>query len=293
MNPFRDYVQAWERLYHEGNRLPVPSPVSLSRATSSAADTGPTALIFSPHPDDECIIGGLPLRLRKEAGWRVINVAVTLGSQTDRRAARQNELTAACQVLGFGLEIANGKGLESVRMETRRAHPHHWTHAVNTIGEILLRHRPSAIFFPHSTDAHPTHMGVHALVRHALHRSGDRLECLAFETEFWSPQEQPNLLAESTANDLATLIEALACHTGEVARNPYHRRLPAWFMDNVRRGAELVGGHGGAAPEFPFGTLYAMRLWRANRLHDILPEGVFLSASTDLPGFIHELWTPV
>jgi LmbE family N-acetylglucosaminyl deacetylase len=37
-------------------------------------------LIFSPHPDDECIIGGLALRLLREAKWNVINVAVTLGS---------------------------------------------------------------------------------------------------------------------------------------------------------------------------------------------------------------------
>ena len=35
------------------------------------------ALILSPHPDDECIIGGLPLRLMKEGGIRIINVAIT------------------------------------------------------------------------------------------------------------------------------------------------------------------------------------------------------------------------
>jgi len=29
---------------------------------------------------------------------------------------------------------------------------------------------------------------------------------------------------------------------GEVRRNPYHARLPAWMMDNVRRGAELWAG---------------------------------------------------
>ena len=26
-------------------------------------------LIFAPHPDDECIVAALPLRLQQEAGW--------------------------------------------------------------------------------------------------------------------------------------------------------------------------------------------------------------------------------
>jgi hypothetical protein len=68
--------------------------------------------------------------------------------------------------------------------------------------------------------------------------------------------EEPNLLIECPPDDLALLVEALACHAGEVARNPYHLRLPAWMIDNVRRGAERVFGPGAPAPAFPFGTLY-------------------------------------
>jgi len=41
----------------------------------------------------------------------------------------------------------------------------------------------------------------------------------------------PNLLVESSVPDVADLIAALACHVGEVRRNPYHARLPAWMMD--------------------------------------------------------------
>ena len=33
------------------------------------------------------------------------------------------------------------------------------------------------------------------------------------------------------------------------------------MMDNVRRGAELVGGQGGAAPDFAFAALYRLRKW--------------------------------
>jgi LmbE family N-acetylglucosaminyl deacetylase len=56
------------------------------------AANAPTALIFAPHPDDEVIIGGLPLRLLRELKLNVVNVAVTLGSRAERQAERWQEL---------------------------------------------------------------------------------------------------------------------------------------------------------------------------------------------------------
>ena len=56
---------------------------------------------------------------------------------------------------------------------------------------------------------------------------------------------------------------------GEVQRNPYHLTLPAWMMDNVRRGGEWVGGQGQAAPEFLYGTLYRVRRWTGGRFEDL------------------------
>jgi hypothetical protein len=64
-----------------------------------------------------------------------------------------------------------------------------------------------------------------------------------------------------------------------VRRNPYHARLPAWMMDNVRRGAELAGGQGGAAPDFTFATIYRLRKWVNGRLMDVTNGGKFLSHS--------------
>ncbi|MCC5807388.1 MAG: PIG-L family deacetylase [Opitutales bacterium] len=280
MNAFSAFVEANARAYRDAEALrpaervePLPIP---------AADA-PTAVIFSPHPDDECIVGGLPLRLRRESGWRVINVAVTLGSLQSRRAERMAELEEACARLGFELVPAGDGGLEAVRLETRRNRPHHWTHAVNAVGTVLLEHRPAAVFLPHAVDGNPTHMGVHALVRHALHRTGAGLRCLAVETEFWSPMEDPNCLVESSADDVARLVEALACHRGEVSRNPYHLRLPAWLMDNVRRVGERLGGAGSRPPDFLFGTPYGIRLWTDRRLREPLPEGAFVSAG-EAPG---------
>src|SRR5262249_25553925 len=94
MNPYRDFVSSFARLVSEGKSLPlgqIPRP-----KRPSPAPDAPVALIFSPHPDDECIIGGLALRLMREAGMRVINVAVTLGSSKERQPGRLQELTEAC-----------------------------------------------------------------------------------------------------------------------------------------------------------------------------------------------------
>jgi hypothetical protein len=100
-------------------------------------------------------------------------------------------------------------------------------------------------------------------------------KCHVVETEFWGQMTEPNLLVESSVADVADLVAALACHAGEVRRNAYHARLPAWMMDNVRRGAELVGGQGRAAPDFAFGTIYRLGEWRAGKLVSV--GGKFLS----------------
>jgi N-acetylglucosamine malate deacetylase 1 len=69
-------------------------------------------------------------------------------------------------------------------------------------------------------------------------------------------------MAEICPEDLADMMAATTFHVGEVKRNPYHLLLPAWLMDNVRRGSEVAGGQGGAAPDFSFAALYRLSRWR-------------------------------
>jgi hypothetical protein len=102
--------------------------------------------------------------------------------------------------------------------------------------------------------------------------------------EFWGQMENPNLLVEIGADELAGLVAALSFHAGEVKRNPYHARLPAWMMDNVRRGAEWVGGQGGAAPDFTFATIYRLRQWSHGRLANVLKRGKFLGVTKNPAG---------
>jgi N-acetylglucosamine malate deacetylase 1 len=262
--PYHQLVAEIARLAEYSKRLPLggfePAPRPVPRAGAAPA------LIFSPHPDDECIIGGLALRLLREAGLPVTNVAVTQGSRKDRQAARFDELSAACAYLGFGLIQTIPGGLERINARARAEDPSHWTAAVDVIARILAAERPGVVFFPHDNDWNSTHIGTHFLLVDALARQPSDFSCLVVETEFWGAMATPNLMVESTPDDVADLMAATSFHVGEVQRNPYHVLQTAWMRDNVRRGGELVGGQGGAAPPFTFCTLYRLRRWRDGRL---------------------------
>jgi N-acetylglucosamine malate deacetylase 1 len=277
-NPYLRYVTTLADLAQQGKQfqlggfpMPVQPPI--------AADA-PRALIFSPHPDDECIIGGLAVRLQRELGYRVVNVAVTQGSNKARQQGRWDELSQACRYLGFELVPTVPGGLERINATTRAADPAHWSACVDVIARILADHQPAVVFFPHDTDWNSSHIGTHHLLRDALLLQGSTFATHVVETEFWGAMATPNLMVESSVQDLADMITALSFHVEEVRRNPYHLLVPAWMQDNVRRGGEVVGGQGGAAPDFLFATIYRLRQWKGGVLHHTFDGGRILPAAT-------------
>lgn len=242
-------------LYRQARAFQRPQGHAVTPVSSypQPGSSAPLALIFSPHPDDECIVGALPRRLQ-QLGWRVRNMAVTLGSRPDRQAVRAEELASACTLLGWENEIL---GWTHITPTQRLNRPADWRQRVDSVVETLVQHRPAVVFCPHARDAHPAHIGTHLLVIDALALVPPTLQTpVLIETEYWGAMETPNLLVECPDDVLADLVAALACHRGEVERNPYHLSLPAWMIDNVRRGAERVGGAGQPAPGYIFGTLY-------------------------------------
>lgn len=277
MNPYPKLVSEYARLAREGRAYPLGGFPPIERPPVAA--DAPKVLIFSPHPDDEVIIGGLALRLLREARWNVVNVAVTQGSNPARQAERRRELKDCCDCIGFGLVATAPGGLEKVSARTREQEPEVWARSVKTIADILAAHQPRVILFPHELDWNSSHIGTHLLVMDALRRMPAGFSCHAVETEFWGQMPSPNLMVELGERHLADLITALTFHVGEVRRNPYHLSLPAWMVDNVRRGAELVGGQGGTAPDFTFATLYRLRKWAGGKLEKVYDGGRNLSAA--------------
>ncbi len=259
--PYADFVREFEALLARAARLPRGGITPAPRAPAKPG--APRALILAPHPDDECIVGALPLRLQREAGWSVGVVPVTLGSRGDRQAARRKELAAACAYLGWDVLSPEG-GLAAV----------------------LRREDPRLVLFPHAEDANTTHREVHRVCADALRLRGPDFRGAVAETEYWATLPDPNLMVESTALDAADLVAALSFHEGEVARNPYHVLLPCWLADGARRGAELVGGQGAKSSGPALASLYRLSHWDGRALVRAPGPGRVAAAGADLAALL-------
>jgi len=273
MNPYLSFVESIESGFNTAKSIPLGGiekcpPVAVT-------NDAPVALLFSPHPDDECIIGLLPLRLMREAGMKIVNVPVTFGSNVERQPGRAAELENACGFLGW--EIF--QRLENDFQALEKA----------DVVAILKEVQPAVVVMSHSKDWNSRHISTHFLVMEALEEMDDGFSCTVVETEFWGAMDDPNLMVEADAATLADLMAATSFHVEEVERNPYHLTLPAWMQDNVRRGGELVGGQGGAVPDFNFATLYRLRRWTNGAFADVLDGGTYLPVGMDLKTWFEEV----
>lgn len=260
MNPYLEFVQGIEK------NLEAARGIRVSGKTVSV-ESASKVLLFSPHPDDECINGLLPLRLMRETGRQIVNVPVTFGSKVERQAERAGELEDACGFLGW--DIHRGReGFGALDAEG--------------VVRILDTFQPELIFLPHAMDWNSRHISTHFLVMEALAGMPEGFSCLLAETEFWGAMDDPNLMVEGNAQFVADLVAATSLHAGEVARNPYHLLLPAWMQDNVRRGGELVCGQGETAPDFSFAALYRIQRWQDGELKKVLDGGTVLSMGASL-----------
>ena len=131
-NPYLRYVSSLAQLANDGKHFQLggfPMP-----AHPPVAPDAPKALIFSPHPDDECIIGGLALRLQREAGYHVINVAVTQGSNKARQQGRWDELSEACR----------GESCRAGVNSSRKCEPRNWRNLQRCEWKRLMYWWPAA-----------------------------------------------------------------------------------------------------------------------------------------------------
>jgi len=257
MSSYLSYVQSIADGFRQASKVSAEEFVA-----EPVVSKNKKVALFSPHPDDECIIGLLPLRLQHEQDYQVVNVPMTFGSNPRRKEGRLAELEQACEYLGW----SNYRVREDLENLT-----------VEDVMKALAEVQPDVIVFPHDDDWNSRHIEVHHVLMKALAKMPDDFTCLLVETEFWGAMDTPNTHLEASVEHVSELLTATAYHVEEVARNPYHLRLPAWMEDNVRRGAELVGGQGQEAPDFLFSTLYRMQIWKQHKLKPLFEEGQTIS----------------
>jgi LmbE family N-acetylglucosaminyl deacetylase len=183
-----------------------------------------------------------------------------------RREGRWKELTNACSILGFDLLLPEAGGFSPLTPDERKQNPGHWQQMRRCLTDILARYKPEAVFLPHVGDGHVAHQGAHWLGMDALAAQKEDFTCHIVQMEFWQPNEEPNCMVGVNDADAAILLNALCCHVGEVSRNPYHLRFPAYLADNVRRGSERVAGKGSPGAPMDFAMLYRIDRWKNGRV---------------------------
>jgi LmbE family N-acetylglucosaminyl deacetylase len=193
----------WVRA-HRGNASPPPPRVFDARAYA-----GRSAILLSPHPDDEVIgCGGTALRLAR-AGARVVCVQATDGSDShalreaplaERRTVRAAEARVVAQAAGF-TEIEFWDADNAAFRSTPAL--------VARLADLLARERPALVFTPFLTDRHPDHFTLSAILGEALARpdaAQATADCEVFGYEVWGAAP-PDVVCDVT--DLRAAHEAL------------------------------------------------------------------------------------
>ena len=198
--------------------------------------TPETALVVSPHPDDELIpVGGTLLTLR-DAGWRVHNLACGLG-RPEQHERRRAELTRACEVAGFELDCIEPPVSMSRGDDLEAAHER----LVASIGQRLDALEPDLVVAPGPTDGHHGHELVARAVVDAVEAAGRPQ--VVWWWELWGHLRRATLLV-NVEGVLDRVIAALRCHATELGRSDYARLVAARAEVASILGPERVFGYG-------------------------------------------------
>jgi LmbE family N-acetylglucosaminyl deacetylase len=210
-----------------------------SRGLSSFMDGVPTVLHLSPHPDDEVVGAGATLIALRDTGHRVVNLAVTLGSDEHERPRRLREARTACQRAGFELVVHDpARDLAA---------------AVRGLTDEC---RADLVIAPSPHDGHPRHEAVGRAARDAVEaaRGVDRPPRL-WLWGLWADLPRPTLYHAFDDVLMRQAIHVLEAHAGELARNDYRALVRARATANRVLGAERVFGWGAPGRDQPFAEL--------------------------------------
>jgi LmbE family N-acetylglucosaminyl deacetylase len=225
---FARYVEGFQSLYLNAKNVSEPRLSALSEIISFHPRK---ILLVAPHPDDECLMGGFALRAKEEFGSAVKVVPYSYGSKKERRADRKAELRNAVDHLGFELvdpRIKNSTSLDEI--------------SADELMSVFMKEHPDVIITAHLDDGHSTHIRSSETADLVIGEwvKKTKVSVHWLQSEYWHSMHHPNLLVPLTSAHLTRMGEALLKHVGEVSRNPYHLTLPAWSMDQLRRGSEML-----------------------------------------------------
>ncbi|MEA5619679.1 PIG-L family deacetylase [Cronbergia sp. UHCC 0137] len=149
--------------------------------------TGKSAMVFSPHQDDETFGCGGMIALKRKQG---INVAVTF--LTDGRGSsdsqvnnqnkiiqiRKQESLTALNILG--VEPENIHFLNKLDGSLRELTAEEKQETINEVVELLKHYQPGEVYVPHYKDCHRDHEATYDLVKTAIAQAGITLDILQY-----------------------------------------------------------------------------------------------------------------
>jgi LmbE family N-acetylglucosaminyl deacetylase len=205
-----------------------------------AAQMSRSVLHLAPHPDDEAIGAPATLLALAGAGWRVTNLACSLGNE-QARERRRGELEASCRLLGFDLVVAPdavtagpGSGMAGEDELT------------GVVMKTIAAMDPQIVVSPSPHDRHPGHEVVARAARNAIRNLSSPARWWMYG--IWGDLPLPTLITKFDLPVLEKIVSALSAHAGEVARNDYRVLVENRARANAVTGPERVFGFGSASP---------------------------------------------
>jgi LmbE family N-acetylglucosaminyl deacetylase len=199
--------------------------------------TPPVVLGVSPHPDDELLGAPALLMALRDAGWRVVNLACSLGRPADR-ARRARELTEACRRAEFELLLAEGLPEIGVGEDLALAR----SALTRVVSTAVREQRARVIVGPSPHDGHHGHEVVGRAICDAVEADSSSVTVLLWG--LWADLPFPTMVVWFDRDRLTEIEDALAAHTGELARNRFDRLLAGRAAANAVLGPERVFGFG-------------------------------------------------
>jgi LmbE family N-acetylglucosaminyl deacetylase len=202
----------------------------------------PTVLHFAPHPDDELLGAPATLMALRDAGYRIVNLACSLGRRGTRER-RRAELREACRLAGFELIIARPPIAMSSTDDAEVAHGELTKLAERWLDSLA----PEIVVSPGPHDRHRGHELVGRAVRDAMQRR-PRAATRWWMWGLWGPLELPTLGTVFDRSRMEEILTALGAYRGELRRNDYRRLIRGRSEMNASLGPELLAGFGETAP---------------------------------------------
>lgn len=157
------------------------------RQENNNGDLTRSAIVFSPHPDDETLGCGGTIIKKKRAGANIKVVYMTDGrhshsrfiAENELKVIRQSEALAACRQLGLESENIIFLDYEDGKLRNNL------DSAFDKVERILKEYEPDDIFIPYCKEAPSDHSITNKIVTNAIRKSGQKVVIYEYPIWFW------------------------------------------------------------------------------------------------------------